>query len=159
MEIFKATFKLLIGGVFGIAATFALSPAFAAFVKDDGSVLLAIVFGVTLISAALGMFTPTVRRAFGRGFLILGASVFALPISAFLLSGRAASEVVYAAEEVSEALAAVGAGLAGIALTGVATFVGVILGTILLLAGLILALGGRREVVVIERKPAHGQKR
>lgn len=78
--------------------------------------------------------------------------MFALPISAFLLSGRAASEVVKTAEEGSEAFAAVGAGLAGVAVTGVATFMGVIIGALLLLLGLVLSLGGRREVVVVSER-------
>ena len=47
---------------------------------------------------------------------------------------------------------ALGAGLAGVAVTGLATFLGLILGAILLLFGLVLSLGGRREVVVVEAK-------
>ena len=98
------------------------------------------------------LFCATIRRALGRGFLMLGSSVFALPISVFLLSGRAASEVIGTAEEGSEVFAAVGAGLAGVAVTGVATFFGIIIGSIFLIIGLILSLGGQREVVVIEDK-------
>lgn len=44
--------------------------------------------------------------------------------------------------------AAIGAGLAGAAIAGVATFFGLILGFIMLIAGLVLSLGGRREVIV-----------
>lgn len=98
----------------------------------------------------LYFFAPSIRRAFGRGFLLLGSSVFALPISAFFLSSRAAYEVINSAEEDSEAFAALGAGLRGIAITGVATFVGVIIGAIMLIIGLILSLGGRREVIVLK---------
>ena len=107
---------------------------------------------LVLLCGVLCFFAPTIRRALGRGFLVLGSSVFVLPISAFLLSGRAASEVVSTAEKGSEAFAAVGAGLAGVAVTGIATFIGLIIGSILLLIGLLLSLGGRREVIIIEEK-------
>lgn len=150
MRIFKAGFRIIIGVLFGVGSAIALTPAFAAFTTDQDSVTPIIMMALVLLCGVFCFFAPTIRRAFGRGFLLLGATVFALPISAFLLSGRAASEVVNSAEEGSEAFAAVGAGLAGVAVTGVATFVGVIIGAILLLIGLILSLGGRREVIVVE---------
>ncbi len=155
MSIIKASFRILIGVLFGIGAAIALIPAFAAFTTDQDSITPIIMMALVLSCGALCFFAPTIRRSLGRGFLLLGASVFALPISAFLLSGRAASEVVNSAEEGSEAFAAVGAGIAGVAVTGVATFVGVIIGTILLLIGLILSLGGRREVIVVEGSNHH----
>lgn len=150
MAIIKASFRILVGILFGIGSAIALIPAFAAFTTDEDSITPIIMMSLVLLCGVLGFFAPTIRRAFGRGFLLLGSSVFALPISAFLLSGRAASEVISTAEEGSEAFAAVGAGIAGIAVTGVATFIGVIIGAILLLIGLILSLGGRREVIIIE---------
>lgn len=149
MTFIKGLLRAVIGVLFGICAALALSPAFAAFASDGGTTgpLIMIVFIV--LSGVLGVFAPSIRRAFGRGFLLLGACVFALPISTLLLSGRAASDVVNAAEEGAEAATVVGAGLAGVAVTGVATFVGLIVGAILLLIGLVLTLGGRREVVVV----------
>lgn len=42
--------------------------------------------------------------------------------------------------------------MAGVAVTGVATFIGLIVGSILLLIGLVLSLGGRREVVIVESR-------
>jgi len=155
MIIIKAFFRILVGVLFGIGSAIALTPAFAAFTTDQDTITPIIMMSFVLLCGVLCFFAPTIRRALGRGFLVLGASVFALPISAFLLSGRAASEVVGTAEEGTEAFAAVGAGLAGIAVTGVATFIGVIIGAILLLIGLILSLGGRREVIVIERSSGH----
>jgi hypothetical protein len=155
MIIIKAFFRILVGILFGLGSAIALTPAFAAFTTDRDTITLIIMMSFVLLCGILCFFAPTIRRALGRGFLVLGASVFALPISAFLLSGRAASEVVGTAEEGTEAFAAVGAGLAGIAVTGVATFIGVIIGAILLLIGLILSLGGRREVIVIERSSGH----
>lgn len=152
MFIIKAAFRVLIGVLFGVGSAIALTPAFAAFTADQDSVTPTIMIALVLLCGAICFFAPTIRRAFGRGFLLLGASVFALPISAFLLSGRAASEVVSSAEGGSEAFAAVGAGLAGVAVTGIATFIGVIVGAILLIIGLILSLGGRREVIIVEER-------
>lgn len=151
MKIFKAVARCLIGVVFGLACVVALSPAFAAFIGDDDTVTPIVMAGVVLGAGFLAMLAPTIRRAFGRGFLMLGASVFALPISSFLLAGRAAHEMVGAAEEGTEALSALGAGLAGAAVTGVATFVGLILGSILFVIGLVLCLGGKRTVVIDNR--------
>lgn len=142
MAIIKASFRILVGVLFGIGSAIALTPAFAAFTTDQDTITPIIMMSFVLLCGVLCFFAPTIRRTFGRGFLVLGASVFALPISAFLLSGRAASEVISSAEEGSEAFAAVGAGLAGVAVTGVATFIGVLVGAILLLIGLILSLGG-----------------
>lgn len=156
MAIIKSSLRILVGILFGIGSAIALTPAFAAFTTEQDTITPIVMMSFVLLCGVLCFFAPTIRRAFGRGFLVLGASVFALPISAFLLSGLAASEVVSTAEEGSEAFAAVGAGLAGIAVTGVATFIGVIIGTILLLIGLILSLGGRREVIIIEGN-SHGE--
>ena len=150
MSILKALFRIVIGVLFGAGSAIALVPAFAAFATDQDSIAPMVMMALVLLCVALCFFAPTIRRSFGRGFLMLGASVFALPVSTLLLSGRVASEAVNAAEEGSEAFAAAGAGLAGLAVTGVATFVGVIIGAILLLVGLILSLGGRREVIVVE---------
>lgn len=154
MAIIKAAFRIIIGVIFGIGAAIALFPAFAAVATEQDTVTPFVMIGLVPLCGVLCLFAPTVRRAFGRGFLLLGASVFALPISVFLASGRAASEVVNTAEEGSEAFAAVGAGLVGVAFTGVATFVGVIIGAILLLIGLVLSLGGRREVIVVSERPS-----
>ncbi|MFP5508089.1 MAG: hypothetical protein ACLGIP_02875 [Alphaproteobacteria bacterium] len=152
MSFIKATFRILVGVIFGTTTAVALTPAFAAFSSEGDTVTPIVMTSLLLLCGTLCFFAPTIRRAFGRGFLVLGASVFALPISAFLLSGRAASEVVGAAEAGTEGLAVVGAGLAGVAVTGVATFFGLIVGTILLLIGLILSLGGRREVIIVESR-------
>lgn len=74
--------------------------------------------------------------------------MFVLPLSMMLLSGRVTSDMVQSAEAGSETSTAVGAGIAGVFMTGVAGIVGFFVGAILLIIGLILALGGRREVVV-----------
>lgn len=150
MVVVRGIFRTLIGILFGIGSALALTPAFAAFTNDQDRIAPIIMIALIPTCGAICLFAPTIRRALGRGFLMLGASVFLLPISAFLLSGRAASGVMNNAEAGDEALAAVGAGLAGVAVTGIATFIGIVLGSILLLIGLILSLGGRREVVLVE---------
>jgi hypothetical protein len=145
-------FGAVIGLVFGFLATIALSPGVAAFGAKETSALgivLAIVAGGGLL---FGAFAPTIRRAFGRGFLMLGASVLALPVSTFLLSLRAASDGV--AQSGNETAAVIGAGAASMAATGIATLVGGFVGLILIVIGLVLALGGRREVIVISDRPA-----
>ncbi|WP_127115648.1 hypothetical protein [Shimia sediminis] len=151
MKFVSALFRTLIGLVFGAASAMALSPAFAAFHIEGSDTAPLIAVTLVILCGALCLFAPSSRRAFGRGFLLLGVSVFALPVSTFLLSGRAATDVIASSESGSEAATAIGAGMAGVAITGLATFFGLIVGAILLLIGLVLSLGGRREVIVVEK--------
>lgn len=152
MGIVKAVFRIIIGAVLGIGSAAALSPAFAAVMGTaPGSSTPIVIYAVVLIGALLGLFAPTIRRAFGRGFLFLGVSVFALPLSTILLSGRVSSDMMTNVAADERAMTAVGSGLAGVVLTGAAGFIGFFLGTIFLILGLVLSLGGRREVVVVER--------
>ena len=141
--------RLLVGLVFGALAALALAPAIAALMSEANDSAGYVAFAVVALVALACLFAPSMRRAFGRGFLMLGACVLALPLSTLLLSGRAASEV--SAASGNEAAAIVGAGLAATMMTGAAAFIGFFLGAILLIIGLVLALGGRREVVVVER--------
>jgi hypothetical protein len=150
----RVFFGAVIGLIFGSLATMALIPAVAAFTaKSDkaGGITMAVIVGIGVL---LGAFAPTIRRAFGRGFLMLGAGVLALPVSAFLLSMRAASDVV--TESGNQTAAILGAGAASIAVTSVAALFGGFLGVILIVIGLVLALGGRREVIIVQdrREPA-----
>lgn len=153
MSIIRAIFRITIGAIFGILVATSLSPALAAFVDTGGNNQFATYWTILIVAivALLAGFAPSIRRAFGRGFLTLGASLIVLPISAMMLSGRAANEVIQASAISDQGAAAFGAGLAGIAFTGMATFLGLILGGICLIIGLVLALGGRREVIVVER--------
>jgi len=147
--------KLLAGIVFSAAAAAFMTPLAASFTVGDVSegtatvawLVFALFVGVIVVLA------PTIRRAFGRGFLILGVTAFLLPLSTLALSGRAAQEVISTsvaggAEQAATAVGAtVGAGL----ITGFASFVGIILGIIFVVIGLVLVLGGRREVVVVPK--------
>jgi hypothetical protein len=45
----------------------------------------------------------------------------------------------------------IGAGLEAALMTGAGTFIGLIFGTIFTILGLVLALGGRREVIVVTK--------
>lgn len=143
--------RLVIGAIFGAICVIALLPGIAAFHNDESGITAVITLAVIALVAVLTTFAPSIRRAFGRGFLALGSCLLFLPISAVLLSGRAASETISTTAADDQVWAAAGAGIAGIAITGAATFFGLILGSIFVLIGLILALGGRREVIVVER--------
>lgn len=148
MGIFKGFIRLIVGVIFGVASALALSPAIVAFVNMPGGNAW-MVLVVAIIGALLGVFAPTIRRAFGRGFLLLGASIFALPLSTLLLSGRVTSDM--AAQSGNDAATLAGAGIAATMMTGAAAFIGFFLGAIFLIIGLVLVLGGRREVVIVER--------
>lgn len=150
----SAIFRTILGAVFGVICALVLSPALAAFQTKDSSAPAIVTFIIVAGVAALGFFAPTIRRAFGRGFLLLGISFFALPVSSLLLAGRAASEVVTASgqgDQVADAGAVIGAGLGAALITGAGTFFGVIFGFIFTILGLVLALGGRREVIVVPK--------
>lgn len=150
MHIIKTIFNTIIGFLFGLGSTLALTPAFAAFAgTGEKSEPSALIWIVALAGAALGFFAPTIRRAFGRGFLLLGVCIFVLPLSTMLLSGRVTSDMVAASD--SQAATAVGAGIAGVLMTGASAFIGFFLGSVFLLIGLVLALGGRRQVIVVKQ--------
>ena len=157
MTIIKAIFRVIIGALFGFASGLALLPAIAAFAQDTAAGDTGwLVWVVVAICAIIGYFAPTIRRAFGRGFLILGASVFALPLSMKLLTGRVTSDMINQSEAGSEGMAAIGGTIAGTMMTGAAAFVGFFLGAIFLIVGLVLVLGGRRDVHVTNM-PSYGQ--
>ena len=148
MTIIRILFQIILGVIFGGLSAVSLSPLLASFTPNTGSIGAIVVFIVVL---ALVSFAPSVRRAFGRSFLLLGAAVFLLPLSTLVLSGVAVNETVGAAAEADKGYAVAGGVLAGGMMTAAAGFVGFIFGSILLLAGLILSLGGRREVIIANR--------
>ena len=84
----------------------------------------------------------------GRG----GHDAVKADLSTVLLSGRVSSGMVSAAADSDKGIAAAGSIITGGLMTGVASFVGFFLGTVLLIAGrLVLSLGGRREVIIRDR--------
>lgn len=62
--------------------------------------------------------------------------------------------MVAGAAEADKGYAAAGSVIAGGLMTSIAGLFGFVLGSIGLLLGLILSLGGRREVIIVERPPA-----
>ncbi|QIE44219.1 hypothetical protein G5B38_01000 [Pseudohalocynthiibacter aestuariivivens] len=148
MKVVRIVFQIIVGMVFGIAAGLALSPLSAAISDGKGTVGFFVVFFVVTLLAA---FAPTIRRAFGRGFLLLGAAIFALPVSTFILSGVVSHEMVSGAADADKGYAATGSVIAGGLMTSIAGLFGFVLGSISLIVGLVLSLGGRREVVIVER--------
>jgi len=149
MKILRIIFQIIIGTIFGIAAVAALSPLLASFGTNVSTPATFTLFGVILVIVVTA---PNIRRAFGRSFLMLGAAVFLLPLSTLVLSGVVLNDTMAATAEVDQGAAAVGGVIAGGLMTGFAGFVGFVLGSVLLLTGLILSLGGRREVIVVERR-------
>ncbi|MBP9182930.1 MAG: hypothetical protein KBF78_07350 [Fuscovulum sp.] len=141
--------KLLSTIVFSLLTFLALSPLAAALMKGSKSaapVVLLLTLGVV---GLLVFLAPTGRRAWGRGSLIAGAAFLALPLSMLVLSGQAATEVT--AQAGGSGAAAVGATLGAGLMVGASAMIGFIVGTILLIFGLVLVLGGRREVIVVQR--------
>lgn len=142
--------RIVVGALFGFLCSVVLSPAFAGFGMKGGasaSVLLVLITG----GAAAGYYAPSMRRAFGRSFLALGICLLLLPVSTFILAGSAFNETVNKSAETDQAAAVIGAGAAVAAVTGAATFFGIILGMICVIIGVVLALGGRREIVIIQK--------
>jgi hypothetical protein len=75
----------------------------------------------------------------------------ALPLTITVLSSQAYSATVAGAEPGAEVATSVGAGIGAGLAVGVAGFFGLFLGAIFIILGLVLVLGGRREVIVVER--------
>lgn len=152
MKAVRIIFQIIIGGIFAAASVAVLSPGLAAL--NGSSMQIPITFIAFVLVLIVTATAPSLRRAFGRSFLFLGASVFVLPLFTMLLSGAAANDVVNAAAAAGDAdqgMALAGSVVAGGLATAFAGFVGFILGLVLLLVGLILSLGGKREVVVVPR--------
>jgi hypothetical protein len=141
--------KLLALIVLGIITFIAASPLGAAVGPDNLGIFTLILIGVVALATLLA---PTGRRAWGRGSLIAGAVWLALPLSMLVLSSQAYTEVVATAAPGTEGATSIGAGLGAGLAVGVAGFLGFFLGAIFLIIGLVLVLGGRREVVIVDRR-------
>lgn len=153
MSVVRFVLKFIVGLVFGTATALVLSPAFASFtpVEPEDQGLSYFVLIVILAIALLCALAPNARRCFGRGFLAMGAAFVLLPISALMLSGTVGSQIIAEAGEEAAAATAIGAGAGAALVTAAASFFGFILGGLSLIIGLILSLGGQREVVIINR--------
>lgn len=145
MRIFS---KIIAGIFFALIASLAASPLAAAFVSSGNSNL---VLGVVFFAvAAACLLAPTGRRAWGRGSLLCGVLFVTLPISTLILSGQVTKEVIEASSDASgteAAGAAIGSGL----MVGASAFFGFILGAIFIVLGLVLSLGGTRDVRIVDK--------
>ena len=133
--------------VFGILGGIVASPLAAIFVDDGTSNY--VFLGVFLVIALAALFAPTGRRAWGRGSLIVGALFIAMPLFMTGLSAKVGSDMISETSETDGAATAIGATLGGGLMVGASMFIGFILGAIFLILGLVLILGGRREVIVV----------
>ena len=133
-KIFHGIVRAVFWGLLGIACALVLLPALAAFYFEGSDAAANMGYAVVAIVTILGVLAPTLRRALGRGFPLL-------------LSGRVAHDMTSASTDA--AAAAIGAGLAGTMLTGLGGLFGGVFGVIFMVIGLVLLLGGRREVVVV----------
>ncbi len=100
---------------------------------------------VAIVAALIVMFAPSARHAWGRLALIDGLACFALPFMAAALSWVVGSHVAQNAGANAGA-AAVGAGVAGVAMTGAAGFVGFFAGLILVVMAYFILRGARRQL-------------
>jgi hypothetical protein len=146
MAIVRYIFQIILGLIFGLLSFASLSPLLASLPSNAGPIAGIICVGLVALAVAM---SPNLRRAFGRSFLILGACVFLLPLSTMALSGTVVHQTVSAAGAADKGVTAAGGVIASGLMTGIAGIVGFVLGSVLLVIGLILSLGGRREVVVV----------
>jgi len=145
--------KILAALVFLILTFLALTPLGAGLGEGIGT---ATAFGGAGLVALIALLAPTGRRAWGRGFLVNGALFIAMPLLVLPLLGQAFDETVSEAalqanSQAEVAGAQIGAGLGATMMFGAFSFVGLVLGIIFLVFGAVLALGGRREVVVVQK--------
>jgi len=137
--------------VMGAVTFIAISPVAGLF-KDAG--LSNFIFlGMLALVVLLCLTAPTGRRAWGRSFLLAGILMIALP---FTLSEYFDVVLDDWADAASGAgafslIASLGAGF--LILTSL--FVGIISGTLFIIFGLIMLLGGRREEIVVETESAN----
>ena len=146
MSFFRYFFQFIVGVVFGGLSSLALTPMLAPLGPETAAQYVYVICAVIVLIVTVA---PNIRRAFGRGFLAFGVAMFLLPISTMVLTGTVTSEGIDQAAEGSKTSTAVAGALVGTVATGIAGFVGFFVGSASLIIGLILSLGGRREVVVV----------
>ena len=150
-KVFQISLKIVIGIIFSLGVFAALTQLFASFAISETGLIYYLVILCVVVSAATA---PTFRRAFGRSFLLLGVAIFMLPISTLVFSGTVVNETI----DTSDSAAVVGGVIACGLMTMFAGFVGFFLGTVSLILGLVLSLGGRREVIIVESRLSETNK-
>ena len=161
MRIITVVFQFIMGLVFAVGCWLALSPFFAAILPNNEDIFTNLSLVATVGVVALVALAPTFRRCLGRGFLLIGVCLFLLPLSTTFLSVEVGSQLIDEANKTDElevAATAVGAALGGTAVAIISGFFGFFLGAIALIVGLVLSLGGRREVIVVENRSSTGRR-
>lgn len=136
MHIIKAICRIVIGAIFGSLCAVALIPALAAFAAPSASGLLLCI--AAAIGAFVGWFAPTIRNATGRGLLLVGTCVAALPITATMLAGSVSAEM--ASESGGDVATILGSAIGGIILVAVAGIIG-LLGFAMVWFGFVMIFG------------------
>ena len=155
MKIIRLIFKFILGIIFASLSWIALSPFFASLAASGSQETFEIfTYVISLIVIVFVTLGSSVRRSFGRGFLLTGICFFLLPISTTFLSVEAAGEVINNVSDGDQIDAATvaGAALGGGLVVLIGGFFGFFLGTIFLIVGLIFLLGGRKEVIIVENR-------
>lgn len=150
--------KILAILVMGLISGLAASPLAASFVDTGNSNY--VFFGVFIVMAGIIFLAPTGRRAWGRGSLICGVLFVSMPLFVTALGAQVGSAIVADASTTGEeAGAAIGATLGAGLMVGASMIIGFIIGGVFLILGLVLVLGGRREVVIIDSAQTPSIKR
>lgn len=124
MRILAATVRICAGIIFAFLCFLALSPAIAALLGDSG-ITPAVLAAALLAGGLVGLFSRSIRRAFGWSVLALALCVVALPVSTMLLAGRVVVEATGDAIAADRRATALGASL------------------------------GRRQVILVDRATGH----
>ena len=161
MKTIRIIFQFIFSLAFAVACWLALSPFFAAVLKNSDSIFEKLSYLAAALVALLVTSAPTFRRSLGRGFLLLSVCLFLLPVSTTFLSVEVGADMVENIDpddDVEYAATVAGAAIGGTAVALVSGFFGFFLGTVTFILGLVLSLGGRREVVIVERGYAGGRR-
>jgi len=160
MYVVRLFFQLIFSLIFALGCYLALYPFFATLLQNSESVFAYFSYVISGLVILLVTLAPTFRRCLGRGFLLFGVCLFLLPFSTTFLSLGVGSEMlsnVDSADSVEYVTTAAGAALGGTMVAVISGFFGFFLGTISLIIGLVLSLGGRREVVIVDGKSSGGR--
>ena len=150
---FRLVFQIVLSVPFALASVIALIPFFAALREQIGDRAETYSYGAAAFVAIIIIIAPTIRRCLGRGFILLAVCLFLLPVSTTFLSVEVSSQQIAEADQTDDlevAAAYIGTGIVTTASALVTGFFGFFLGAVSLIIGLVLSLGGRREVVIVD---------
>lgn len=137
LHIIKAICRIAIGATFGSLCAVALIPALAAFASAPSASGLLLCIAAA-VGAFVGWLAPTIRNATGRGLLLVGTCVAALPITATMLAGSVSAEM--AGGSGGDVATILGSAIGGIMLVAIAGIIGLI-GFAMIWFGLVIIFG------------------